>query len=364
MTKKRKRKQRRALWITAASLALFSVLFFFLATHLANRLISQQEAERWQGESELEFSQVSCFLPVDEKLTLNQINRFREQVAKALHEASVDVEHSGQLQLDAWSTSGKVNVTSDLGKGEARVIAVGGDFFQFHPIWLTSGNYIAGSDIMKDRVLLDEELAWLLFGGTELTGMQLKINGIPFVVAGVIQREQDTFDRRAYTDGMGLFMSYDAYQKLNENAGVDCYELVMAEPVKGFTLNLVREKFPIGRGEIIQNTDRFRFTRLLDVLAAFGTRSMQTRGIIYPYWENACRSAEDECALFMLLGFLAALFPVIFLIHVIVRLLKRGQRNLTENILPDISDRVEEAVRVRQRRAWEKKQEKRGKHEK
>ena len=138
----------------------------------------------------------------------------------------------------------------------------------------------------------------------------------------------------------------------------------MAEPVKGFTLNLVREKFPIGRGEIIQNTDRFRFTRLLDVLAAFGTRSMQTRGIIYPYWENACRSAEDECALFMLLGFLAALFPVIFLIHVIVRLLKRGQRNLTENILPDISDRVEEAVRVRQRRAWEKKQEKRGKHEK
>ena len=98
MRKKRKQKQGRALWITAASLALFSALFFILASHLANRLSSQQEAQRWQGESSLKFSQVSCFIPVDEKLTLNQVYAFREQVQKSLHEASVDVEHSGQLQ--------------------------------------------------------------------------------------------------------------------------------------------------------------------------------------------------------------------------------------------------------------------------
>lgn len=364
MTMKKKRKQRRALWITAVSLALFSVLFFFLAAHLAGRLTSQQEAERWQGESTLEFSQISCFLPADEKLTLNKVYAFREQVAKALHEASVDVEYTGQLQLDAWSTTGKVSVSTDLGKGEARVIAVGGDFFQFHPIWLASGNYISQSDFMQDRVLLDEELAWMLFGGTELTGMQLKINGVPFVVAGVIQREQDMFSRRAYTDGMGLFMSFDAYRQLNEDAGIDCYEFVMGEPVKGFALNLTREKFPIGRGEILQNTGRFTFSRLWKILEAYGTRSMQTRGIIYPYWENACRSAEDECALFMLLGFLFAVYPLVLVTVTLVHLFKSGKEKLTEEILPDVSDRVEEAVRVRQRRAWERQQERRGKHEK
>ena len=359
-----KKKKRRFYWLLTASLALLSLVFFLLASRLSARLSSQQEAQRWQGESDLRFCQVSCFLSVDEKLQPDKIYRFREEVQKALHAAAVDVEHTGQLQLDAWSTSGKVNVSTDLGKGEARVIAVGGDFFQFHPIWLRSGNYIAESDYMKDRVLLDEDLAWLLFGGTDLTGMELKINGYPFVVAGVVQREQDMFSRLAYSDGMGLYMSYEAYSMLDENAGIDCYELVSAEPVKGFTQSLVKEKFPIGRGEILQNTDRFTFSRLLKVILAFGTRSMQTRGIIYPYWENACRSAEDHCALYMLLGFLFAVFPLVFLIRTALRLLRRGRDKLTEEIVPDVSDRIEEAVRVRQRRAWERKQQRRGKHEK
>ena len=358
------RRVKRVLWLTAAACALLSIVFFLLASRLSIRLSSQQEAQRWQGESDVRFCQVSCFLPVDEKLQPNKIYSFREEVQKALHEAAVDVGNTGRLQVDAWSTSGKVNVSTDLGKGEARVIAVGGDFFQFHPVWLRSGNYIAESDYMKDRVLLDEDLAWLLFGGTELTGMELRINGYPFVVAGVVQREQDMFSRLAYTDGMGLFMSYEAYSTLEENAGIDCYELVVAEPVSGFAMNLVKTKFPIGRGEILQNTNRFTFSRLLKILLAFGTRSMQTRGIIYPYWENACRSAEDHCALYMLLGFLFAIFPFIHLLRSALRLLRRGRDKLTEEIVPDVSDRIGEAVRVRQRRAWERKQQRRGKHEK
>ena len=224
----KKKKKRRALWITAGVLALLSLVFFLLASLLCGRLSSQQAAQRWQGESDLRFSQVSCFLPVDEKLQPKQILAFREEVHKALHAASVDVEYSGQLQVDAWSTHGKVHVSTDLGSGEASVIAVGGDFFQFHPVWLLSGNYISESDFMKDRVLLDKDLAWLLFGGTELAGMELKINGLPFIVAGVIEREQDRFSRLAYQDGMGLYMSYEAYSQMADDAGIDCYELVMA----------------------------------------------------------------------------------------------------------------------------------------
>ena len=356
--------RRRYLWLAAAAAALLAAVFFLLAFRLSAKLNSQQEAQRWQGESELEFCQVTCFLPVDEKLKPDKIYAFREEVQKALHAAAVDVQFSGQLQLDAWSTSGKVNVSSELGKGEARAIAVGGDFFQFHPVRLMSGNYIAESDFMKDRVLLDEDLAWLLFGGTDLVGMELKINGYPFVVAGVVQREQDSFTRLAYKDGMGLFMSYEAYSLLQENAGIECYELVMGEPVSGFALNLAKTKFPIGRGEIVQNTGRFGFVRLLKVLGSFGTRSMQTRGIVYPYWENACRSAEDFCALYLLLGFLFAAFPAVFVTLRTLRLLRRGKDKLSDEIIPDVSDRIEEAVRVRQRRAWERREQKRGKHEK
>ena len=360
----KRKKKRRLLWLAAGVLALLSAIFFLLAMRLSSRLSSQQEAQRWQGESDLEFCQVSCFLPVDEKLNLRQIYKFREDVQSALHAASVDAEHQGQLQIDAWSTTGKVNVSSDLGKGEASVIAVGGDFFQFHPMWLLSGNYIAESDFMKDRVLLDEDLAWMLFGGTELSGLEMKINGYPFVVAGVIKRETDHFSRLSYTDGMGLFMSYEAYSQLNDKAGIDCYEIVMGEPVKDFALNIVKQKFPIGQGVIVQNTNRFSIPRLMKVLTAFGTRSMQKHGVIYPYWENACRSAEDHGALYILLGFLFALFPLVFITIRLRKLFRRGKRKLTEEILPGISDNVEEAVRVRQRRAWERKQQRRGKHEK
>ena len=349
------------LWITSGGLAVFAAVFLFLAFHLGSGLNSQLAAERWRGESELRFTQISCFLPIDEKLSLDKIYRFRQNVQNALHEASVDAAYSGQLSVDAWSTTGKLQASTELGKGEARVIAVGGSFFQFHPLRLLSGNYITESDVMKDRVLLDEDLAWLLFGGVELTGLSLRLNGVPFVVAGVIEREQDSFSRRAYTDGMGLYMSYEAYQQLEENAGIDCYELVMAEPVKGFALNLTREKFPIGRGVILQNTDRFSFSRLLDVIGGIGTRSMQTQGVIYPYWENACRSAEDLSALCLILGTLFAVFPAILLIHCLLRLLKRGKTKLSEDLLPAAVDHVEEAVRVRQRRAWERRQ---GKHEK
>lgn len=61
---------------------------------------------------------------------------------------------------------------------------MGGNFFDFHPIRLLSGNYISPDDLMKDRVLLDEDTAWLLFGGTQLEGLSFKIDGVPFVVAG------------------------------------------------------------------------------------------------------------------------------------------------------------------------------------
>ena len=55
---KRKKKRRLLRWLTAGVLALLSVIFFLLAMRLSSRLSSQQEAQRWQGESDLEFSQV------------------------------------------------------------------------------------------------------------------------------------------------------------------------------------------------------------------------------------------------------------------------------------------------------------------
>lgn len=321
----------------------------------ADRLSSQQAAERWKGDGGTEFCQVTCFLPVDEELSLEQIYRFRMEILKKLHEAALDIDTDQTLFLDAWSTSGKVALTAEGGKGEAAVTAVGGEFFQFHPLRLLNGSYLSEKDLMKDLVLLDEETAWMLFGGTDLAGMPLRVNGVPFVVGGVVRREQDEASLKAYTAGRGIYMSYDAYSQLTENAGIGCYELVLAEPVKGFTLSFVQEKFPIGKGEIVSNTDRFDFVRLLGLVRQYGQRSMQTHGVVYPYWENAARYCEDWSALLAFAGVVLLILPALLLLQLLLKGLKRGKEKLTEDWIPKARDGVEEAVRKRQRKAWEKK---------
>lgn len=375
--------KRKSLAIVCAVFLVLSLAFGLTAHILGGKLDSQQMAQRWRGENELEFSQLSCYIPVDEKISLEQIYSFRTEIIKKLEEAAIEEQDVDTLFADAWSTTGRVNVASGLGKGEAAVIAVGGRFFDFHPIRLLSGSYFTEDDLMKDRVLLDEELAWLLFGGTELDGMEMTINGQPFVVAGVIEREQDFASRKAYTAGMGLYMSYEAFSGLdsaggaaqnqtadsaaggttttaNADAGASCYEFVMAEPVEGYAKALADEKFPIGHGEILENTGRYGFTRMIKLIGQFGSRSMQTLGVAYPYWENAARCVEDWYGLCLFLALLFAVLPVIMIIVNVVRYIKLGKDKLEDELIPKLKDGAEEAIRVRQRRHWEKKH---GKHE-
>lgn len=349
------KKKRIVFSILCGVLILAAAACFLGAGRLSRLLPSQQAAERWEGDGEQAYGQVSCFLAVDEPISLNQIYEFRYATLDKLREAGFVAGTDTRLFRDAWCVTGKASVSSDLGRGEASVMAVGGNFFDFHPIRLLSGSYISESDVMKDRVLLDEDLAWLLFGGTELEGLEIKIDGVPFVVAGVVEREQDFASKMAYTSGRGLYMSFDAYLQLHENAAATCYELVMAEPVDGYTLSFVQEKFPIGQGEIVGNSHRFSFGRVLSLVGKFGTRSMQTHGVIYPYWENAARSVEDWCSLLLLMGLCCAAFPAVMGILLLVRALKRGKKKLADDVLPDLKDKAEESVRKQQRKRWEKK---------
>lgn len=360
--KAKARKKRIFLLALNALLVLLVLLCLLTIRILSANMEAQKAAERWQGESGTAFRQISCYLPVDEKQSLNDMYAFRYKLLDALHKAALDIDTDESLFVDAWSAVDKLTVSSSRASGEASVIAVGGEFFQFHPIRLLSGSYLSENDLMQDRVLLDEDLAWLLFGGTELTGMSLKINGVPFVVGGVIEREQDFASQRAYTVGQGLYMSYDAYVSLTGNEqAITCYELVMPEPVKGFALDTVKTNFTLGRGEALENTGRFSLLRLYKLLGQAGTRSMQAMGLMYPYWENAARCVEDICVILLLAATVFAVIPLVTAVVYAVRLIKRGKEGLEEQVLPRIKDSAEEAVRVRQRRRWEKQH---GLHEK
>ncbi len=361
MRRQGSKKNRIVKWILCVLCSAAALVCLALIAILSRGLVSQQQAERWQGESEQDFAQVSIFVPANEGMDLAQVQQLRTDAASKLKEAAFEMDSSQQLYVDAWSCSGVADVSSALGSGKADIMAVGGDFFSFHPIRLISGGYIHQDDLMKDRVILDEELAWLLFGGIDLQGLSFKINGQNFVVAGVVDRQADTENSLAYSGSMGLFMSYDAYLSLNESAKINCYEFVMAEPVDNFAFNFASEKFQSKNWLVLENTGRFELEKLMEIIPQFGKRSMQTMGLIYPYWENAARYIEDWCALLLLIAIMAAVYPVLSFMVWFVRLFRKGKSRLEDDVLPRVKENTEEAIRVRQRRRWERK---RGLHEK
>ena len=342
----------------AALLAVCCGICVWRVWAVSNLLPSQQAASRWKGEGLRDFAQVSFFMPGEQKLTLDQLHTFRNDMAKKLKDASFDVERETGLYSDAWSTEGTVKVANGRRSGEVQVFAVGGRFFDFHPLRLLSGNYLSPNDVMDDRVLLDKETAWLLFGAVDLAGMSFSINGVPFVVAGVYEHERDGFSKTAYGEGMRIYMNYNSYLRLFPDAkdiGVSCYELVLAEPVKGFARTAAEEKFPIKKAELQDNSYRFEIGRLFRLLRTRTERSMHKSSAVYPYWENAARAAEDRAAMWLACALVTGVLPAALLVYWVIRSLAQGRKKLEDDLLPGAKYRTREFFREQSRKRWERK---------
>ena len=349
--------------LTALILALLSLFCVWRLHRVANLLDSQKAAERWQGTGEQEFAQLTAFMPATPNMSLEQLYTFRSAMFQKLKDASFDIDGQSGLYHDAWSAVTTVKISAGRQSAELQTFAVGGDFFDFHPLRLVSGNYLRADDVMDDRVLLDAETAWLLFGASDVAGLSVMIDGTPYVVAGVYEHEKDSFSRHAADETMTIYMGFDAYRRRHAEldklapvmAGVSCYEFIMAEPVKGFAYSAATEKFPIKTAVLVENSRRFETERLFKLAKNSAERSMR-KGVNYtPYWENAARAAEDRAALWLIAAMVLGAFPVGLLLVFVIRSLTRGKRRLEGELIPKARDSVEEAIRVRARRRWEKK---------
>ncbi len=268
-------------------------------------------ARRFSGESGIRFAQIACYLPEGGEKAEEDIWSVRQSLETKFVEQSLEAPEGGSLFIDAYSTSARLSVTTDHGNAQVEAIGVGGDFFYFHPLRLRSGAYIAERDLMDDLVVLDEALAWRLFGGVELTGLTLYIGGEPFVVSGVIEMEDDFATGRALQQEGNLFLSYSALKRLDDTAAIDCYEIVLPDPISGYASGVMEELLAVGDASIVENSGRFSAARLWELAESFGERSMRTVALAYPYWENALRVAEDYAALLFVLAVLFSVVPLV-----------------------------------------------------
>ncbi|MBR1865199.1 MAG: ABC transporter permease [Lachnospiraceae bacterium] len=348
------------------------VIAFILVSALAkgsvNRLYSQQEAKRW-GTKKNPYAQVSVFLSPEREVQEEDIDGVRSSIMETLSKDSYSPESEQvRVWIDAYSGECDTTVRKDNNTLSVKAVGVGGDFFQFHPLRLLSGGYISGEDLNHDRIVMDQGLAWALFGSNDIVGMQVWMDNTIYTVAGVVAVEEDALTRTAYGKGNRIYMLYDQLQEQQkeqpkQSLRITCYEAVLPNPISNYAYQAVRDAFGYTEEaedslqknknllnfdsiEVVENTNRYEMMKLFGRMKEHRLRSMRTNTIAYPYWENVARVVEEQQQSVLILRLLLLVCPCISLIVLLYQLwIHRTWRakDLVRRVFTKVRERRENA---------------------
>lgn len=329
--------------ITGLAALLLGILLCVISNAMAGSLLEQQMASRWSKEKDT--SQISCFFSREAGITENEIVTFERNLDSALVAASItndSVNPGARLWADAYSATGKVTIESNRATVSVNAIGIGGDFFLFHPLKLLYGSYFSGNDLMQDYIVIDEDAAWQLFGSNDVAGQMVTISGIPHMIAGVVEREEGSMAKAAGLTSSIAYVSYTTLSNYGTNYGLNTYEIVMPNPVSGYAKQYVTENIGVMENEIeiVENTTRFSALSRLKIIGAFGTRSMSSKPIIYPYWENIARGYEDILGLLFVFVLVLFVYPTVLVCVFLIRAWKHRSWTV-KNIYHKLRDKAE-----------------------
>ena len=348
-------KKRNIILITLASLFVINLVLGAVSRHIVSLMPEMAGAERWSTEHRM--AQVSLYFTEDQMVEADGIKRLEYNIEKKLNDAGVTVETYldidpeelaskqkivetikiedmgneeepvekvptiSDLYASCYSAQGIVSLTfEDRTAENVNAIGVGGDFFIIHPLTLVNGTYFSDDNLMRDGIVIDEDMAWQLFGSSNIVGEMVTIGGVPHYITGVIHKDRGRIRKAAGLNDSYVYLSYDSLarygdilsgktstQEVSEEGdtmltgGINCYEAIMPNPVDGIAAKIVKESAGVDDRyiSVIDNTDRFSFFSIIRVIRDFGTRSMWGKPIFYPYWENTARGWEDVLALIM-----------------------------------------------------------------
>ena len=339
---------------------IIGLVFTGISNHMKGSLLTQDMSARWSDDGGV--SQISCFFSREAGIKEEDLLSFEYNLIKALEAAAIVSEsenESARLWADAYSATGKVNISSDRSSVEVSAVGVGGDYFLFHPLKLVNGSFFSGSDIMKDYIVIDQDIAWQLFGSNDVAGQIVTINNIPHIISGVIEREEGRLAESAGLNAPIAYVSYETLDLYGTNYGLNTYEVVMPNPVSSYAKNYVAENIGVDENEVevVENSTRFDLFNRFKLLTQFGTRSMSNKAIIYPYWENIARGYEDILGVLLVFMVLFYLIPTVILVNFLIRAWKHKKWTVREVWLKlqDKIDRLREKRWAAQKRWKEKK---------
>ena len=213
---------------------------------------------------------------------------------------AVDLKLRKQMQLELKRLQKKLNIT---------FIYVTHDQEEA----LTMSDRIA---IMHDGIVIDEQLAWNLYGGNDIIGMNIYINNVKLFVSGVIKIPETDPEQRCIGETPKAYISYDAAEMLMGNSipefemepgqsaakfdRVTCYECIVPDPVDNFAYNtidsIIGEAYK-GKVSVVNNTKRFSPEVRRKAFKKIDDYAIRTDKVVYPFWENASRIVEVQLSI-------------------------------------------------------------------
>ena len=317
---------KRIIWASICIVCILAAIILNISrVNMVKKLEDQTVISRWTDNND--WSQISCYFSNKEDVKPDRIMQIRYMVEQKLKGASIDVTSenpSARLIVDCYSAIGEVSASYGKNTFSGTAYGVGAAFFLFHPLPLVYANYFSETDLMDDYVLIDEEIAWKLFGSSNVVGKYITIKNIPHKIVGVYERVKDSMNEKAGNAKPTMYLSYNSLNKYGTNRGIKTYEIILQNPVSGFAKKNVAEVLAMDEYSvsIVENSTRYQLPSLWKILRSFPTRSMSMHGIIYPFWENIARGYEDVAVILLKIEFACLIIPILTFIIVCIWLRK------------------------------------------
>lgn len=282
------------------------------ARHALTGRLDQQAAARWSGDG-TPYAQVSVYFDSTTALSADTLQQKADQIATSLTESSLEpAGENARLWLSAASAEQPASATAERGSTSLQLLAVSGDYFFFHPMWMLSGSAFGASEEHNDTVVLDSLAAWQLFGSNDVVGRSVTIDGLSYVVCGVAKAPvDDAAGALTYGETPRAWVQSARLHKADE-ALLTCYEAVLPNPYGGYARGLVEDTFSAADGGcvVVENSRRYGLAGLWQTFTGFPRAALRQQAVAYPWWENAALYCQSRAALLFFAQALCMLYPL------------------------------------------------------
>ncbi|MBP5529256.1 MAG: ABC transporter permease [Lachnospiraceae bacterium] len=288
----------RAICLAVSLVALITgIIMNIILSVGANKYQDQTFAKRWDKSGNS--SHISVFIKDTAYFGKTEIDGFEYELNNKLDYNSVFAESEESRRfIDCYVAKTSIYLEGPSKSMDVSCMAVGGDFFKFHPVKLLSGTYFSGDDLMQDGVILDEETAWQLFGSSDVDGQKILYGDRVLFVKGVYKKSEGKIYKYARGEKPEIFVPFELLNSEDNPLNITCLEVCMPNPIKNFAANIMTELITMDSSEceIVDNSTRYSVGNLWMIYKNKKYRSMQNHDIIYPYWEKIARYEEDILA--------------------------------------------------------------------